>query len=56
MEWVFSEADLEAQRTVREAFGPSDRFNPCKVLPGGHGCATGHASEVMRHLGAGAYI
>ncbi|MCB1863670.1 MAG: FAD-binding oxidoreductase, partial [Gammaproteobacteria bacterium] len=53
MEWVFSEADLDAQRSVREAFGPADRFNPCKVLPGGHGCASGHASEVMQHLGAG---
>ncbi|MCA9848207.1 MAG: FAD-binding protein [Dehalococcoidia bacterium] len=56
MEWVFSEADLDAQRSVREAFGPADRFNPCKVLPGGHGCASGHASEVMQHLGAGSYV
>jgi glycolate oxidase len=59
MEWVFSEDDLEAQRAVREAFGPSDRFNPCKVLPGGHGCASGHASEVTAYLnatGAGAYV
>jgi len=56
MEWVFSEVDLEAMRAVREAFGPSDRFNPCKMLPGGHGCASGHAAEVTAFLGAGSYV
>jgi glycolate oxidase len=57
MEWVFGPADLEAMHAVREAFGAPDRFNPCKVLPGGHGCASGHASELARHLDpSGAYV
>ncbi len=56
MEWVFNEQDLDAQRAVRDAFGGADRFNPCKMLPGGHGCASGHASEVSRRLQPGTYV
>ncbi len=58
MDWVFSEADLAAQRAVRDAFGSTDRFNPCKMLPGGHGCASGHANEVLPQLSTapGAYV
>ena len=55
MEWIFSPADLDAQRAVRDAFGSTDRFNPCKMLPGGHGCASGHAAELTPLL-AGGYI
>ena len=57
MEWVFSPADLAAMERVRMAFGSADRFNPCKVLPGGHGCAAGHANELARHIAKpGVYI
>lgn len=56
MEWVFNPADMAAQHAIREAFGGAGRFNPCKVLPGGHGCASGHAREVTAHLSAGTYI
>ncbi|MGE3857560.1 MAG: FAD-binding oxidoreductase, partial [Dehalococcoidia bacterium] len=57
MEWVFQPADLAAMDRVRLAFGSADRFNPCKVLPGGHGCATGHASELAGHLAKpGVYV
>ncbi|MCK9485863.1 MAG: FAD-binding protein [Dehalococcoidia bacterium] len=56
MEWVFTPADLAAQHAVRDAFGSTDRFNPCKVLPGGHGCASGHMKEISPHLVEGAYV
>ena len=39
MDLVFSEADLEAQKWLREAFDPEGRCNPEKVLPrGGSRC------------------
>ena len=57
MEWIFSPADLQAMERVKLAFGSGERFNPCKILPGGHGCAAGHAAEVRRHLATpGVYI
>jgi glycolate oxidase len=33
MPWIFSEADLEAQRRLKAAFDPEDRMNPFKVFP-----------------------
>ncbi len=33
MPWIFSEADLEAQRRVKTVFDPEDRMNPFKVFP-----------------------
>jgi len=33
MPWIFSEADLEAQRRLKTAFDPEDRMNPFKVFP-----------------------
>jgi hypothetical protein len=33
-----------------------DRFNPCKMLPGGHGCAAGHGAELAPLIAAGTYI
>ncbi len=57
MSWIFGEHDLDAMEGVRLAFGAPDRFNPCKVLPTGHGCASGHASEIMSQLATpGVYI
>ncbi|MBM3139727.1 MAG: FAD-binding protein [Chloroflexi bacterium] len=57
MEWIFGPADLAAMDRVRVAFGGADRFNPCKVLPTGHGCATGHASDIQRALATpGVYV
>ncbi|GMU40984.1 MAG: hypothetical protein AMXMBFR23_18500 [Chloroflexota bacterium] len=50
MEWVFRPEDLEAMSLARDAFGGADRFNPCKVLPGGHGCASGHAADLARAM------
>ena len=51
MEWIYSEDDLEAMENIREAFGPADVFNPCKILPNGHGCAVGHAAEINIAIG-----
>jgi len=33
MPWIFSEADLEAQRRAKTVFDPEDRMNPFKVCP-----------------------
>ena len=56
MDWMFSEADLEAMSSVRLAFDPTGRFNPCKILPTGHGCAQGHFEPIKRKLGPGIYV
>ena len=57
MEWTFSAADLEAMGGVRAAFGAGELFNPCKILPTGHGCGQAHAAEVAHHLATpGVYV
>ena len=33
MPWIFTEADLGAQRRLKAAFDPEDRMNPFKVFP-----------------------
>ena len=38
MPLVFSEADLDAQARLAEAFDPDGLFNPDKVLPAGSRC------------------
>ena len=39
MSAMFSDADLDHQNRLRQAFDPSCRANPGKVLPMGHSCA-----------------
>ena len=39
MDELFTDADLEHQNRLREAFDPVCRANPGKVLPMGHSCA-----------------
>ena len=57
MEWIFSPQDLDVMQRVRLAFGPAERFNPCKLLPTGRGCGHGHAAEARRHLATpGVYV
>ncbi len=34
MEWIFSEADIQAMRKVKAAFGSTDLWNPSKLFPG----------------------
>jgi len=38
MPLLFSEADLDLMRRVREAFNPGGRLNPGKIIPAGKGC------------------
>ncbi|MBL8060320.1 MAG: FAD-binding protein [Chthonomonas sp.] len=38
MPLMFSEADLEMQGWVRDAFNPTNLCNPCKVIPNQKGC------------------
>ena len=57
MSWIYTPADLAAMERARAAFGGEGRFNPCKILPTGHGCGSGHAAEIGRHLAApGMYV
>mgnify|MGYP003328792196 CR=1 FL=1 len=38
-------------------YDPTFAVEACKVLPGGHGCATGHADELARHIAKpGVYV
>ncbi len=39
MDELFSDADLRHQNRLREAFDPTCRANPGKILPMGHSCA-----------------
>jgi glycolate oxidase len=57
MEWIFNADDLAAMERVRVAFGSGEFFNPCKILPTGHGCGQAHESEMRRHLATpGVYV
>jgi glycolate oxidase len=38
MRWQFTDADLDAQARVRDAFDPDGVANPGKVLPEGSRC------------------
>jgi glycolate oxidase len=48
MSWIFSNIDLAAMEHVRTAFGGAELFNPCKILPAGHGCGHVHPTEAQR--------
>ncbi|MSQ25062.1 MAG: FAD-binding protein [Dehalococcoidia bacterium] len=41
MPLIFSADDLAAQEKLKAAFGATELFNPCKVLPSGAGCGDG---------------
>ncbi|MSQ41614.1 MAG: FAD-binding protein [Dehalococcoidia bacterium] len=57
MEWIFGPEDLRAMERVRLGFGASELFNPCKILPTGHGCGQAHAADARRHLATpGVYL
>ena len=44
---MFTDADLDHQNRLREAFDPGCRSNPGKVLPVGHSCADIQALRVV---------
>ena len=59
MEWIFSEADLEAMAKVKAAFGAGELYNPCKLFPTGKGCgevSQAKIEQVMARVGPDAYI
>ncbi len=57
MDWIFDAPSLAAMERVRDAFGGPECFNPCKILPTGHGCASGHRAELAHHLATpGVYL
>ncbi len=55
MRWIYGEDDLSAMELLKEVFGATDRFNPCKILPTGHGCGETQQSTIER-LGPGAWV
>ncbi|MBH77347.1 MAG: FAD-binding oxidoreductase [Dehalococcoidia bacterium] len=57
MPLLYSETDLENMRRVREIFGNSGTFNPCKVLPEGTGCGEmAHQKGALQAAGPEAYV
>ncbi len=59
MEWIFSEADIDAMAKVKAAFGGTDLYNPCKIFPTGKGCgevSQARIEHVMKQAGPDAYI
>ncbi|MCI0849961.1 MAG: FAD-binding protein [Chloroflexi bacterium] len=59
MDWIFSEADMDAMAKLKAAFGSNDLFNPCKIFPTGKGCGEVSQSQVQRVIaqaGPDAYI
>ncbi|MEE9285033.1 MAG: FAD-linked oxidase C-terminal domain-containing protein [Dehalococcoidia bacterium] len=56
MELTFSPDDLAAMAKVRAAFGATDTFNPCKIFPGGKGCAEGWRLPRLPDLGPDAFL
>ena len=49
MPLVFTNADMEAMKLVRDAFAPGNRLNPGKIFPDGssHQAAAHHAGPGM---------
>ncbi len=59
MEWIFSEADLEAMAKVKAAFGSNELYNPCKLFPTGKGCgevSQAKIEQLMSKVGPDAYV
>jgi glycolate oxidase len=56
MFWVFTPADLDAQRRARDAFDPSGVMNPGKVFPGGDACADIPTERTKRALAEGSWV
>ena len=57
--WIFSEADMDAMKKLRAAFGADENFNPCKIFPTGHGCGEvqgSHAQQQIAKFGPDAYV
>jgi len=59
MEWIFSQADLDAMARLKAAFGSTELYNPCKLFPTGKGCGEvtqANIERVMAQVGPDAYV
>jgi glycolate oxidase len=56
MPWIFSEADMDAMRRLKAAFGAGERFNPCKVFPTHTGCGEVQRGPAVAKLGPDVYV
>ena len=59
MSWIYTDDDLTAMADVKTAFASSDRFNPCKIFPSGHGCGETHGARIQAKIarfGPDAYV
>jgi glycolate oxidase len=56
MFWVFTAADLDAQRRGRDAFDPDGTMNPGKIFPGGDACADIPTERTKRALAEGMWV
>jgi glycolate oxidase len=56
MPWIFSDADLEAQRRLKAVFDPDDRMNPFKVFPTPVSCGELMTGRPPRLAAAGLWI
>jgi len=53
MPLLFSEADMDLRRRVRDAFNPTGLLNPGKIFPASKGCGEIHARPAPAAAGAG---
>ena len=56
MSWIFTEADMDAMRRLKTAFGAGERFNPCKAFPTHKGCGEIHRGPAVAALGPDIYV
>lgn len=56
MPWIFSQADLDAQRRLKTAFDPEDIMNPFKVFPTPVSCGELMARRAPRLAASGLWI
>jgi len=57
MPWLYNELDLEHMGRLRDIFGNSGQFNPCKLLPSGTNCGEMTRNEAaVRAAGPDAYV
>ena len=56
MPLIFTQEDMDVMVNVRNAFSPSDRFNPGKIFPGGPEYDQGMQRKAVSSAGPGSYI
>jgi glycolate oxidase len=48
--WIFGDADIDAMRRLRAAFGSTESFNPGKIFPTSKGCGEFSAGNPLARL------